>query len=511
MPKDMEVSNIKALCAFNGVRNKEKQKDKVKPKEKITEQVIAYGDCSHPNKIDPKKVKKILQFNSKKEESAISKVYSSKIVIMEANKKYSLWHHFDDRAHLKQMKIHYPKLLYALYECNSKQIITAWHYHKSYCLMTVDTSLMNRFDICPISPSLISCASCNRVYSIQFNFTNKNFKEIPTNIEMKLEKSNDFIDIGYIPKTDWWVVITQSNNVFFMNKMQCAFQIVNFSVNPLSTSPSKREQIDSADSDSDDSVDIDALQKNPNSGLVQIMSETKAKTGISEEEISKINQTKSFTCLHVTSKEVYIGTTSGYLVAFEFDTTRNPIHKYTFKVGDDIYYIESITTNIENSMVGCAIVYPIRAPLKSQAENSNRFDKIYDFAHIARSQLEDQVHNALFTRLQNSAYSPERILDVRATVFKKEFYSISQNNSLTVWSLTDRWQQISRYFMDGKPISIDVHPSSMIIAVGFKKYLKLFSILSNKISLIASQEIPNLIKVKYCKGGSLLAVGTYLT
>lgn len=51
------------------------------------------------------------------------------------------------------------------------------------------------------------------------NFTNKTIKENSLNIiPMKIEKENNFIDIGYLQNQDISVIITDSNNIFIYEK-----------------------------------------------------------------------------------------------------------------------------------------------------------------------------------------------------------------------------------------------------------------------------------------------------
>jgi hypothetical protein len=80
----------------------------------------------------------------------------------------------------------------------------------------------------PNKDELILFLGVNYLKYYEANFTNKIIKENSLNIlPMKIEKESNFIDMEYLPRSDIFVIITDTNHIFVFEKNTLKHKLMN--------------------------------------------------------------------------------------------------------------------------------------------------------------------------------------------------------------------------------------------------------------------------------------------
>ena len=86
---------------------------------------------------------------------------------------------------------------------------------------------INKFNVSPHKPELVLFLGNKYLKYLEANFTSKLVKENSLNlVPMKIEKESNFVDIEHLPKTDLFIIITDSNHVFVFEKNTLKFKLM---------------------------------------------------------------------------------------------------------------------------------------------------------------------------------------------------------------------------------------------------------------------------------------------
>jgi hypothetical protein len=86
---------------------------------------------------------------------------------------------------------------------------------------------INKFYVTPNNTEQILFLGNGYLKYYDANFTNKTIKENSLNIiAMKIEKENNFVDMEYLPKSEMFIIITDSNHVLIYEKNNLKFKLM---------------------------------------------------------------------------------------------------------------------------------------------------------------------------------------------------------------------------------------------------------------------------------------------
>ncbi len=210
---------------------------------------------------------------------------------------------------------------------------------------------------------------------IEINLVNKIVKSNnPSFVPMRIEKTNDFIDLQYIPRTDVLVVMSKSNSLFIFKGLELTYQITDFD---LAKGLDAQHVVifDKADhnasegpedlSQHEEGLVPSAIEEHvPSDSLVP--DEVKAcsfKCSVMDAPLLEhLKSQAQFKKLAVGRKHIFVASKGGYLTIFLLDESLRtaPVHLKTAKLPEHIVSFKQLLLNSQETFLACVGKYPFQ-------------------------------------------------------------------------------------------------------------------------------------------------------
>jgi hypothetical protein len=111
---------------------------------------------------------------------------------------------------------------------HGEQLFFIWNFRKETIMAHTELKAkINKFHVSLNKNELVLFLGYNYLKYHEANFTNKMMKENSLNIvPMKIEKESNFVDLECLPKTDIFIIISDSNHAFLFEKNALKFKIM---------------------------------------------------------------------------------------------------------------------------------------------------------------------------------------------------------------------------------------------------------------------------------------------
>lgn len=490
-----------------------------------------------------------------------SGLYRGRIAVVGFNQKekHILTHVSNENFEIMQIELSDAKYCYVLCENNAKnQVIHVWNFEKDVLLLTIEMKQRARkFALNPVNKSQLVICAPQMLRYLEINLVNKIVKyNTPAIVSMMIEKTNEFIDLQFVRKTNVLVVISKSNSIFFIKDMKLCFAITNFDIqkNMETQKGIFYDRFDQRFNNPDDADEEDIPEQHIRNefrfGQISdtlVPEEVKAcsfRCGIMEAPLLEhLKSQKRFKKLAVTQKHIFVASKGGYLTVFMLDPTliSEPAHLMTGKLAEHIISVKQLVLNAQETVLTCVGKYPFqikekllkvmdsipikagsnaKTPREVEIENTEHDNPLgektgadkrlydynlkYDVFSIPLNGITEGNEIPLDRVFPHGVHDGALLL-MSGCKSKSCFVSIADGKNVRIWSHTNEWTNEENFYLDEQPLCVDWHPLSLQLALGFATGLRLYIVRESKLLLAYHRGTNTTSVAKYNDAGNLLA------
>jgi len=384
---------------------------------------------------------------------------------------------------------------------------------------------------------------------IEINLVNKIVKNNnPSFVPMRIEKTNDFIELAFMPKSDILIVMSKSNSLFIFKDLMLVYQITDFdlikglTVQKVSTFDKLDQGLNLGETeDNRKRTEINEDSHFAHDTLVpEEVKGCSFQCNVMEAPLlEQLKNQKQFKKLTVSQKHIFIASKGGYLTVFLVDDTLKnpPAHLKTAKLPEHIVSFKQLLINSSETFIAFVGKYPFQIKEKlfgsqpitqrKTKKNSKRGKEIdsgkstpnleeggidkrmydynlkYDVIWVSLSGLIDG-NVMVLNRIYPQGVHDGTVLEMASCNAKSEFVSIADGKNIRFWEHTNDWLGEENFYLDEQPLCVDWHPMGLQIALGFATGLRIYIIREGKLLLAYHRGTRQTTAIKYSSSGAFL-------